>query len=266
MVENDETPPGTVRIRHQAAQQLVGDLFRAAGVPQTDSDLVAEVLVSADLRGIRSHGLARVPYFLIRLERGVISAGPNMIFRARTSTTGVLDAGNGIGIVAADRAMTEAMSMAARHGSGFVVVRESSHFGYAGYWAKRAMQTGLIGISMSNSGGRVAPTFGVESLLGTNPLAVAIPGGSAGTDFYLDMATSTVAVGKVETALREGREVPAGWIASTRSPTLDENGVLSFDSPLLPLGGEGTEGGGHKGYGLGLMVELLCGALAGSGL
>jgi LDH2 family malate/lactate/ureidoglycolate dehydrogenase len=119
---------------------------------------------------------------------------------------------------------------------------------------------------MSNSGGRVAPTFGTESLLGTNPMAVAIPGAPGGTDFLLDMATSAVAVGKVETALREGRTPPPGWVASEIDPSLDENGVLSFESPLLPLGGEGTATGGHKGYGLALMVELLCGALGGTAL
>jgi len=262
MVETDETPSGSVRIQAGAARRLVRDLFLSVDVPSDDSELISEVLVSADLRGIRSHGLARIPYFLVRLQRGVIVPRPELRFTARTSTTAHLDAGNGIGIVAADRAMAEAIDMAARHGTGFVVVKDSSHFGYAGIWAERAMREGFIGISMSNSGGRVAPTFGAASILGTNPLAVAIPGER--TDFYLDMATSTVAVGKVETALREGREPPRGWVSSSQPPLLDDNGVLSFDSPLLPLGGEGTEGGGHKGYGLALMVELLCGALGGT--
>jgi LDH2 family malate/lactate/ureidoglycolate dehydrogenase len=196
----------------------------------------------------------------------VIVADPDLVFEQRTTTTGRLDANDGLGIVAADRAMTHAIEMANRHGTGFVVVKDSSHFGYAGFWAEKAMQAGLIGISMSNSGGRVAPTYGVSPILGTNPLAVAIPGASGRSDFYLDMATSTVAVGKVETALREGRHVPPGWVSSSGTPQLDENGVLSFDASLLPLGGEGTEGGGHKGYGLALMVELLCGALGGTEL
>jgi len=266
MVETQETPSGSIRVQDAAARGFAAALFRASGVPADESDLVAEVLVGADMRGIRSHGLARIPYFMIRLQRGVIEARPEFSFTARTPTTGLLDAGNGIGIVAADRAMKEVIAMATRHGSGFVVVTNSSHFGYAGIWAERAMAAGMIGISMSNSGGRVAPTFGSDSVLGTNPLAVAIPGGAGGTDFYLDMATSAVAVGKVETALREDRAVPPGWVASTQTPSLDGNGVLSFDSPLLPLGGEGTESGGHKGYGLALMVELLCGAMGGTSL
>jgi LDH2 family malate/lactate/ureidoglycolate dehydrogenase len=148
-----------------------------------------------------------------------------------------------------------------------VAVRDSSHFGYAGYWSRRAMAEGFIGISLSNSGRRVAPTFSDESVLGTNPFSLTIAGGDDETDFFLDMATSAVAVGKVETALREGRDIPKGWVAEAgQRPILDDNGVLSFDAPLLPLGGEGDETGGHKGYGLSLMVELLCGALPGGSL
>jgi len=263
-METAGTPADPARIPADHARRFVANLFGAMEVPATDAELVAEVLVSADLRGIRSHGLARIPYFLVRLDRGVILPRPVFEFTANTATTGLLDAGNGIGIVAAERAMREAMRMASEHGTGFVVVKDSSHFGYAGFWADRAKRSGLIGISMSNSGGRVAPTFGAEPLLGTNPLAVSIPGGRDGTDFALDMATSAVAVGKVETALREGRELSPGWVASTQPPSLDGDGVLSFDAPLLPLGGEGTESGGHKGYGLGLLVELLCGALGGT--
>ena len=264
MVETTQLPEDSIRISAELARRLASDLFNAVGVPPTDADLVAEVLVSADLRGIRSHGLARIPYFLVRLESGVIATAPEMPFEQRSATTGVLDAGNGIGIVAAERAMTEAMRMATGSGSGFAAVKDSSHFGYAGFWAEKAMRAGMLGISMSNSGRRVAPTFGTDSVLGTNPLAVTMPGSAGETDFYLDMATSAVAVGKVETALREGRGLPPGWLASASAPELDSNGVLSFDSPLLPLGGEGTDGGGHKGYGLGLMVELLCGALTGT--
>jgi L-2-hydroxycarboxylate dehydrogenase (NAD+) len=263
-VERDRFPVEPARVSAEVAQRFVADLFRAVSVPSGDADLVGEVLVGADLRGIRSHGLARIPYFLTRLQRGVVEARPRFEFTRRTSTTGLLDAGNGIGIVAAERAMSEAMTMASDHGTGFVVVKDSSHFGYAGFWAERAMRDGFIGVSMSNSGGRVAPTFGTTALLGTNPMAVAIPGAPGRTNFHLDMATSAVAVGKVENALRDGRSPSPGWVGSNGTPHLDDNGVLSFDSPLLPLGGEGTETGGHKGYGLALMIELLCGALSGT--
>ena len=248
-------------------RNFVAMAFIAVGVPDSDADLVADVLVSADLRGIRSHGVARMSFFLVRLERGVINQKPNLRFERGSETTGLLHGDNAIGVVAAARGMEEAMSMAGRFGSGFVAVRNSSHFGYAGFWSQRAMREGFIGISMSNSGRRVAPTFSDESVLGTNPLSVTIAGGAGETDFFLDMATSPVAVGKVETALREGREIPKGWVAEAGdTPILDDDGVLSYDAPLLPLGGEGDETGGHKGFGLSLMVELLCGALAGGGL
>ncbi len=248
-------------------QDFVAAAFKAAGVPEADADLVADVLTSADLRGIRSHGVARMSFFLVRLEKGTINRQPELSFNQGSDTTGLLHGDNAIGIVAAARAMDEAMAMAGRFGSGFVAVRDSSHFGYAGYWARRAMAAGLMGISMSNSGRRVAPTFSDESILGTNPLSLTIAGGPDESDFFLDMATSAVAVGKVETALREGRDIPRGWVAEAGArPILDENGVLSYDAPLLPLGGEGDEIGGHKGYGLSLMVELLCGALPGGSL
>lgn len=267
MVESEQLPEGTVRLDPGEAYDFIDAAFRAANVPPDDARLVAEVLVSADLRGIRSHGLARIGYFLSRLERGTINPAPSMRFERGSATTGLLLADDAIGIVAADRGMQQALAMAADHGSGFVMIRDSSHFGYAGYWAMRAMERGCIGISCSSGGRRVAPTFGSESVFGTNPVSVTVPGQGVADDFVLDMATSAVAVGKVETALREGREVPPGWVASgDRPPELDENDTLTYAYPLLPLGGAGDETGGHKGYGLSLAIELLAGALGGSSL
>ena len=248
-------------------QGFIGAAFQAVGVPVAHSDLVGDVLTSADLRGIRSHGVARMSFFLVRLQNGTMNPRPDLRFEQGSDTTGLLHGDKAIGIVAAARAMEEAMAMAGRFGSGFVAVRDSSHFGYAGYWSRRAMVEGFLGISMSNSGRRVAPTFSDESVLGTNPLSFTIAGRDDESDFFLDMATSAVAVGKVETALREGRDIPQGWVAEAgERPILDDNGVLSYDAPLLPLGGEGDNTGGHKGYGLSLLVELLCGAVPGGSL
>ena len=267
MVESAPLPEGTVRKSPDELRAFVRSVFVALGTTDRDAELVADVLVTADLRGIRSHGVARITYFLVRLERGTINARPKLRYDRGSDTTGLLEADEAIGIVAADKAMDEALSMAHAHGSGFVAVANSSHFGYAGYWAQRAMEQGCIGISLSNSAGRTTPTFGVESLLGTNPLSVTLPGGDGATDFFLDMATSAVAVGKIETALREGRPVPDSWVSKANAePSLDERGVLTYDTPLLPLGGQGDESGGHKGYGMNLMVELLCGVLSGTGL
>lgn len=267
MVEASQLPEGTIRLPAELLREFTSTAFSAVGVPQLDADLVADVLVSADLRGIRSHGVARIEFFLVRIERGLINTRPQMTYRAGTDTTGLLEADGGIGIVAAERAMTEAIVMAERHGAGFVAVTNSSHFGYAGYWSMLAMEQGCIGIAMSNSGRRAAPTFGSESLLGTNPISVALSGGAGRTPFVLDMATTAVAVGKIETALREDRPITEGWLLDQEEPPhLDERGILSFDTPLLPLGGAGDNTGGHKGYGLALLVELLCGALAGEDL
>jgi L-2-hydroxycarboxylate dehydrogenase (NAD+) len=267
MVESARLPKDTMRVPVSAALGFVRDVFVAAGCSRETAELVADVLVSADLRGVRSHGVARISYFMVRIERGTLNVCPTMTTTTGSDTTALLDADNGLGIIASSVAMDLAIDMAARHGSGFVAVANSSHFGFAGYWAERAMAQGCLGISMSNSAGRVTPTFADESLLGTNPLSVAMGAGPGGTDFVLDMATSAVAVGKIETALREGRSIPDGWVARDSGvPTLDEHGVLSYDAPLLPLGGAGDEAGGHKGYGLNLMVELMCGALSGTPL
>lgn len=260
-------PDGTVHIDPGQVRRFAVRALESLGVPGDHASIVADVLITADLRGIRSHGIARLPYFLSRLSSGILNVTPQMVFTARTVTTGVLDADRGLGIVASRDAMHRAMEMASSHGSGFVAVSRSSHFGYAGYWTALAQRHGFVGISMSNGGGRTAPTFGMEGVLGTNPLSVAIPGPGIGGGFCLDMATSMVAAGKVETAVREGRAVPSAWLhTAVGEPRLDDRGKLEDDFPLLPLGGEGEETGGHKGYGLGLMVEILCGALAGSAL
>ena len=267
MVESGQLPEGTVRFPSQAVYDFMVATFRAVDLPMEQARLMADVLISADLRGIRSHGTARLVAFMNRLERGVINKSPQMKFHFGSDVTGTLDADNGLGPVAADKGMEEALARADKHGACFVAVNNCSHLGYVGYWAKKAMERGFIGISMTNGGGVVAPTFGMEPILGTNPLSVAFPGGPDGHSFHLDMATSTVARGKVETALREGKPLPKGWVSEAHgTPQLDEGGILTFDVPLLPLGGEGTETGGQKGFGLSLMVELFCSVLAGSNL
>ena len=267
LVESAPLPSNTIRVRADDARRFVREVFVAAGFSSADAELVADVLVAADLRGVRSHGVARVGYFMVRVERGTLNPNPAFTMTMGASTTGLLDADNGLGIVASAVAMDRAIELAEEFGSGFIAVANSNHFGFAGYWAERAMERNCLGISMSNSARRVTPTFGDESLLGTNPLSVALGGGSAGTNFVLDMATSAVAVGKIETALREDRPVPESWVSrASGEPTLDDRGILSYDSPLLPLGGEGDESGGHKGFGLNLMVELVCGALSGTPL
>ncbi|HVR33030.1 MAG TPA: Ldh family oxidoreductase [Acidimicrobiia bacterium] len=260
-------PDDTIYVEADDVRRFAVAALAAAGLTEDDAGLVVDVLLSADTRGIRSHGIARLPYFLSRLSSGVLKSRPQMRFTPRSRTSGVVDADGGVGIVASKFAVDEAMSLARAHGCGFVAVRRSSHFGYAGYWTALAQSAGFVGIAMSNGGGRTAPTFAVEGMLGTNPLSVAFPRSSGGTAFNLDMATSMVAAGKIETLMREGRRLPEGWVHSAAgAPRLDDRGKLEPGFPLLPLGGEGDEFGGHKGFGLGLVVELMCGALAGSPL
>lgn len=264
MVEIGALPEGTVRFPSEIVRDFMAAVFKAKGLSEANARLSAEALLSADLWGIRSHGVARLPKFVDLFDQGVINRTPEMTFRAGSDTTGILDADNGSGIVAANMAMEEALSMAGRHGTGFVAVCNSNHFAFPGYWAQKAANRGFIGICLSTGGHFVTPTFGLEPILGTNPMSIAIPGGSRGKGFYLDMATSVVARGKIETSLREGRPLPKGWVPeSFGEPKLDDHGILTFDVPLLPLGGEGTETGGHKGYALSLMVELLCSILGG---
>jgi L-2-hydroxycarboxylate dehydrogenase (NAD+) len=267
MVESSSLPKGTRRYPHEFARDFIAAAIRATGVPEVHAQLVAEVLISADLRGVRSHGLGRLSILVDTLERGGLNKNSSYEFRAGSNTTGILDADNGLGPVASDKAMAHAISMAEVQGTGFIAVRNSSHMGYPGYWAKKAVDRGFIGICMTNGGQFVTPTFGIEPALGTNPFSVGIPGGDGGKIFHLDIATSTVARGKIETFLREDKPIPQGWVPDSYGPLkLDERGILPFDVPLLPLGGEGVETGGHKGFALSLMVELLCSILSGSGV
>ena len=264
MVETISLPEDTVRLPAERIHEFIYRVFAAAGFLPTHARRCADVLTSADLRGIRSHGVARLPKFLNLIRQGQINLAPKMSFRAGSPTTGIYDADNGSGIVASTLAMEKAMVLAEEYGTGFVAVKNTSHFGYPGYYVQQAMKKGLIGICMSNGDRIVTPTFAIEPFMGSNPMSFGIPGGPDSHDFYLDMATAVVARGKIETYLREKKPVPKGWTPESLGPLeLDENGILSFDTPLLPLGGENIETGSHKGYALSLMVELLCSLLVG---
>lgn len=264
MVESIPVPEGTIRLPVEIIHEFIDKAFRTVGLLPEHAKLCADVLTSADLRGIRSHGVARLPKFLNLIRQGLINKTPDMSFRAGSRTTGIYDADNGPGIVASTLAMEKAIALAEEYGTGFVAVKNTSHFGYPGYYVHKAMGKGLIGICMSNGDRIVTPTFAIEPFMGSNPLSVGIPGGPDSHGFYLDMATAVVARGKIETYLREKRPIPAGWTPESFGPLeLDDNGILGFDVPLLPLGGENPETGSHKGYALSLMVELLCSLLVG---
>jgi L-2-hydroxycarboxylate dehydrogenase (NAD+) len=242
--------------------------LEAVGVDQDDAALTADVLVTADLRGISSHGCARLRRYVDGVASGRINARP--VRQASTPAEAVVtvDADNGLGQPAAVLATHLAAEVAERVGVGVATVRRSNHVGIAGYYAGLAAERGLIGIVMTNASPQVAPTFGARPAYGTNPIAVSVP--TAGPPFLLDMATSVVPRGRLERMARESRGMPEGWaIDPAGQPATDEDvvvtGLKARDGhALLPLGGAGDAFGGHKGFGLGLLVDILCGPLAGA--
>lgn len=237
--------------------------FEQAGVRTEDAAIAADVLVAADVRGVESHGVARLHHYLAHLRAGLVLPETQLQVVRELPTALTLDAGNGLGLVAAYRAMQMCMARATEYGSAAVAVHHSNHFGIAGYYAMMALSHDQIGVAMCNASPTVVPFGGRESLLGTNPIAWAIPCG-AEPALVMDMATSGVSVGKIEVALRAGAPLPLGW-------ALDEDGHPTADAAvamrarrILPLGGL-AEGTGYKGYALAMVVEALTHALAGAG-
>ncbi len=239
---------------------IIAVLERFDTPPEIARD-VAEVLVAADRRAIASHGTARLPQYLALIEAGVMDpmARPERV-RSKTAI-GLFHAHNGWGHHASRVAMDAAIEGASDFGSYTAVVRNSNHFGIAGWYALRAADAGLIGISMTNASPLVVATRGIDPVLGTNPLAVAAPAGKRG-HFCLDMATSTITRGKVEVASRRHETLRPGWAVDAEGQPTTEP-AAAFEGALLPLGGV-EESGGHKGYGLTLLVDILTGVLGGS--
>jgi len=239
------------------------------GVSHDDARITSDVLVAADLRGVDSHGVARLSRYGNYLKEGRARAQFEVRIVHETPSTGVIDGGAGLGPPVAYQAMQLAISKAKDSYVGFVSVRNSNHFGIAGYYAMMALEHDMIGISTSNAKPVVLPTFGCEAMLGTNPLSIAVPAGRE-RPFVLDMATSTVAQGKVEICEREGKPIPLGWATDEKGrPTNDPTLVLRnigdrIGGGLLPLGGMGEELGGHKGYGLALVVDVFAALLSGA--
>ena len=243
-----------------ALQAWTATLLERFGTPPDIAADVAEVLVAADRRAIASHGTARLPQYVALIEAGVMdpAARPELV-RAKAAI-GLFDAHNGWGHHASRVAMDAAIEGARQNGSYTAVVRDSNHFGIAGWYALRAADAGLIGLSLTNASPLVAATRGIDPLVGTNPIAVAAPAG-ARAHFCLDMATSTITRGRIEVAERRGETLQPGWAVDAQGrPTTEPAAAL--EGALLPLGGvEAT--GGYKGYGLTLLVDILTGVLAG---
>ncbi len=257
------------RVRADVLDGFCVRVFEMLGVASEDAHITAEVLVAADLQGIASHGVAHLKRYADALRAGTIVARPEIRVVIESPTTATIDAGAGLGPPAAYRAMKKAIEKALALGTGFVAVRNSNHYGIAGYYARMALVHDCIGLSMTNASSRVVPTFGRRAVLGTNPIAVAAPGANE-LPFVLDMATSTVAQGKLEIADQLDQPIPLGWaIDRDGEPTTDSHQVLQelksrAGAGLLPLGGAGELFGGHKGYGLGVWVDVFSGLLSGA--
>ncbi|MGQ9627294.1 MAG: Ldh family oxidoreductase [Anaerolineae bacterium] len=259
-----------LKVKAEALKDFCAKVFEALGVWPDDAAITADVLVAADLRGIDSHGAARLRRYVNGLRQGIMLARPEIKTLHETATTALIDGGAGLGHPIGVRAMKLAIGKAKEMGAGFVAVRNSNHYGIAGYYAMMALPHEFIGISMTNSELLVVPTFGRDAMLGTNPIAVAIPAGKE-RPFVLDMATSVVPRGKLEVYERLEKPLPLGWatdeygLGTTDASRVLKNIINRGGGGILPLGGEGELFGGHKGYGLALLVDILSGVLSGAG-
>ncbi len=243
-------------------QDFTSQVFQHFGIPKKDAQLASEVLSLADVRGIDSHGVARLHTYFEMLTLGRINPHPTVkIVRERKSVCTV-DGDNGLGLIVGPKANAIAMDKAGQFGSGWVSVCNTNHYGIASYYSLKALERDMIGWSMTNSTKLVAPLWGGERMLGTNPISIAFPG-LKNLPIVIDLATSAAAYGKIEIAKRKGQPVPRGWI-------IDKNGEMSTNpndmidgGALLPLGSE-RELGGHKGYALSAMVDILTSVLSGA--
>lgn len=238
------------------------EVFLKIGCSEKEAGDAAKVLLSADLRGVDSHGIARLSGYVRLWQAGRVNAKPDLKIIHETPSTAVVDGDAGLGLVVAPYAMKVAIEKARIAGTGWVSVQNSNHFGIAGIHAMMALEEDMIGIAMTNASPLVAPTFSTERLLGTNPIAVAIPAGNQPA-FVLDMATTTAANGKLEILQRKNLPAPHGWIQDKEGNVSTNQHEVKNGGALLPLGGT-REQGSHKGYGLGSVVDIFSAVLSGA--
>ncbi|MCR5625585.1 MAG: Ldh family oxidoreductase [Lachnospiraceae bacterium] len=256
-------------VKWDVMNSFIIDVFKAYGVPGEDAAICADVLLESDRRGIESHGCNRFkPIYIDRIKKGTLLPITNIEIIKETPTTVVMDAHDGMGMVASHKMMKMLIEKAKIYGMAGGAIRNSTHYGIAGYWTTMASNEGLVGITGTNARPSIAPTFGVENMMGTNPLTFSLP-----TDeefpFCLDCATSSVQRGKIEYYSREGKETPAGMVVTRDGETItDSTKILKMltegSAALTPLGGgPGDETCGYKGYGYAAVVEILSAALSG---
>lgn len=242
--------------------EFTKSIFLKIGSNESDALLATKVLLSADLRGVDSHGIARLVGYVRLWEAGRINATPNVAIVHETPSTAVVNGDSGLGLVVAPKAMQIAIDKAKQVGTGWVAVKNSNHFGIAGFHAMMALENDMVGIAMTNASPLVAPTFSTERMLGTNPIAVAIPAGSESA-IVVDMATTTAANGKLEILQRKNQDAPIGWIQDATGKSSTNPEELKSGGALLPLGGD-RDGGSHKGYCLGAVVDIFSAIFSGA--
>ena len=248
----------------QELKQYAAHYFIRWGISEGDAALAADVLVSADMRGVDSHGLIRLQnYYGSRLEQGLIDPKATPTVLRESPTVISMDANNGLGHPAGVKTMRLCIEKARQSGLAMATVRNSNHYGIAGYYAMMALAQGMIGVSFTNSGPLVAPTHGRKAMLGTNPIAVAVPAGKS-RPYVLDMATSIVPLGRISVYQKNGAPIPAGWGIDAEGNITEDPARVIEGGALMPLGGPELLRG-YKGYGLALLVDIFSGVLAGAG-
>jgi len=236
--------------------------FIRMGVPAPEAAVIADVFVTAEERGLPSHGMLRLKDYYNLWKAGRINTQPRVHIVHETPTTAVVDGDRAIGMVAAVKSMEIAIGKAKEHGTGWVATRNSNHFGIAGYYAMMALPHDMIGITMCNANPLVAPTFSVSHMLGTNPIAVAIPAGKF-PPFVADFATTPIARGKLDVAARKGEKVPIGYVQDANGAPSDDPAILKQGGSMLTLGGDRVHGS-HKGYCLSALVDIFSAVLSGA--
>lgn len=253
-------------IPFEVVEKFMVEVMAKAGIPEKDGKIVADVLIKADKLGFDSHGVNRLkPIYLDRIKDGILNPETHMEVVKETPTTAVVDGHNGMGHVISYHSMQMAIDKAREFGMGMVAVRNSTHYGFAGYYPLMAVENNMIGITGTNARPSIAPTFGVENMLGTNPMTFGMPS-DEDFPFLLDCATSITQRGKVEVYARQGKEMPKGWVidqngeSKTNSQEVLED-LIAGRAAFTPLGGVGEDTGGYKGYGYATVVEILSAAL-----
>lgn len=249
-------------VPYKTLYHFTQSVFENIGLKSEEAKQAADILMKAELRNISTHGLMRLPEYINLWKAKRITVNPNYRIVHQTLSTALVDGGKGLGLITAPKAMRLAMEKAKQAGTGWVAVRNSYHYGIAGYYAMMALSQDMIGISMTNANPLVAPTFGLHGMLGTNPIAMAIPT-SKQPPFVADFATAGIARGKLDVLEENGKKAPAGLLQDKNGKTTTNPGILKEKGALLTLGGKPVTGG-HKGFCLSAMVDILSAVLPGA--